>query len=124
MTKIVRVGLIFPTDLLEEFDETISRMGYNSRSKAIQNSGNKNRCVSDALGPTQPRNLFLYARSSKRKRLPRNYRSQRRSTRGRAEEFYVKVAHNTEEACELVGAGFEYVTGEYNDGGKIFRKRK
>ncbi len=28
------------------------------------------------------------------------------------------------EACELVEAGFEYVTEEYNDGGKIFRKLK
>ena len=30
---------------------------------------------------------------------------------------------NAEEAVELVELGFEYVTGEYNDGGKIFRKR-
>jgi hypothetical protein len=29
-----------------------------------------------------------------------------------------------EEACDLMEAGFEYVTGEYHDGGKIFRKRK
>ena len=35
----------------------------------------------------------------------------------------VKVAHNVDEACELVKAGFEYVIGEYLDG-KIFRKRK
>jgi len=27
-------------------------------------------------------------------------------------------------AISLVEAGFEYVTGEYNDGGKILRKRK
>ena len=38
--------------------------------------------------------------------------------------FTVRVAHNTGEACSLVEAGFEYVTGEYTDGGKIFRKRK
>jgi hypothetical protein len=31
---------------------------------------------------------------------------------------------NTQEACKLAEAGFEYVTGEYTDGGKIFRKRK
>jgi hypothetical protein len=31
---------------------------------------------------------------------------------------------NTQEACKLAGVSFEYVTGEYNDGGKIFRKRK
>ncbi|MGC9346244.1 MAG: tyrosine-type recombinase/integrase [Candidatus Bathyarchaeales archaeon] len=39
-------------------------------------------------------------------------------------DFIVKVATNVEEACKLIQAGFEYVTGEYNDGGKIFRKRK
>ena len=38
--------------------------------------------------------------------------------------FFVRVAHNVKEACDLVEAGFEYVTGEYNDGGKILRKRK
>jgi integrase len=41
-----------------------------------------------------------------------------------AEEFTSRVAANTQEACSLIEAGFEYVTGEYNDGGKIFRKRK
>jgi hypothetical protein len=35
-----------------------------------------------------------------------------------------RVAEGLEEACDLVEAGFEYVTGEYRDGGKIFRKRK
>jgi len=34
------------------------------------------------------------------------------------------VAKNVEEAKKLVKVGFEYVTGEYDDGGKIFRKRK
>lgn len=43
---------------------------------------------------------------------------------GRADEFHAKVAYEAEEACKLVEVGFEYVTGEYNDGGKIFRKRK
>lgn len=43
---------------------------------------------------------------------------------GKAEDFYVKVAHNVEEVCKLVEVGFEYVTGDYSDGGKIFRKRK
>jgi hypothetical protein len=38
--------------------------------------------------------------------------------------FICKVAHNVGEAIELIEAGFEYVTGEYNDGGKLFRKRK
>jgi hypothetical protein len=40
------------------------------------------------------------------------------------DEFTVRVATNVEEACAFVEAGFEYVTGEYGDGGKIFRKRK
>ncbi|NIR87294.1 hypothetical protein GWO13_06880 [Candidatus Bathyarchaeota archaeon] len=40
------------------------------------------------------------------------------------EDFTARVAHNVNEACQLVEAGFEYVTGDYSDGGKIFRKRK
>ncbi len=38
MAKIVRVGVTFPPDLLRELDETIDMMGYDSRSKAIQDS--------------------------------------------------------------------------------------
>jgi hypothetical protein len=41
-----------------------------------------------------------------------------------ADEYHVKVAKNVEEAMKLVEVGFEYVTGDYNDGSKIFRKRK
>lgn len=40
-----------------------------------------------------------------------------------SDDFTVRVAHNVGEACALTEAGFEYVTGEYTDGGKIFRKR-
>jgi hypothetical protein len=40
------------------------------------------------------------------------------------QEYITKVAHNVKEACSLIEAGFEYVTGEYDDGGKIFRKPK
>jgi len=40
------------------------------------------------------------------------------------DNFITRVAQNTEESCKLVDVGFEYVTGEYSDGGKIFRKRK
>jgi len=40
------------------------------------------------------------------------------------DDFSSRVAKAVGEACALVEAGFEYVTGEYNDGGKIFRKRK
>ena len=39
-------------------------------------------------------------------------------------DYHVRVANNVKEACDLVKSGFQYVTGEYNDGGKIFRKPK
>jgi len=38
--------------------------------------------------------------------------------------FICKVATNTTEACNLVEDGFTFVTDEYSDGGKIFRKPK
>ena len=38
MSKIVRVGVTFPPDLLKEFDEMLKEIGYESRSKAIQDS--------------------------------------------------------------------------------------
>ena len=38
MNKIVRVGVTFPPDLLSELDEVLDEMGYESRSKAIQDS--------------------------------------------------------------------------------------
>jgi len=38
MTKITRVGVTFPPDLLKDFDEIISKMGYENRSKAIQDA--------------------------------------------------------------------------------------
>ena len=40
------------------------------------------------------------------------------------EGFTARIAHDVGEAAALVEVGFEYVTGEYGDGGKIFRKRK
>ena len=40
------------------------------------------------------------------------------------DQYVVKVANNIKEACDLIEVGFEYVTGEYDDGGKIFRKLK
>jgi len=40
------------------------------------------------------------------------------------DKFTVRVAHNVGEAVALIEAGFEYVTGDYTDGGKLFRKRK
>jgi CopG family nickel-responsive transcriptional regulator len=38
VAKIVRVGVTFPPDLLKDFDEIISKMGYESRSKAVQDA--------------------------------------------------------------------------------------
>ena len=38
MTKITRVGVTFPPDLLKEFDEAIEKIGYDNRSKAIQDA--------------------------------------------------------------------------------------
>ena len=38
MAKIVRVGVTFPPELLKEFDEITGKMGYESRSKAIQDA--------------------------------------------------------------------------------------
>jgi len=40
------------------------------------------------------------------------------------DKFVSKIAHDVEEAAKLVEDGFDFVTGEYDDGGKIFRKRK
>jgi len=38
MTKITRVGVTFPPDLLRDFDGIIQKIGYPSRSKAIQDA--------------------------------------------------------------------------------------
>jgi CopG family nickel-responsive transcriptional regulator len=38
MAKIIRVGVTFPPDLLKDFDEVIGKIGYESRSKAVQDA--------------------------------------------------------------------------------------
>jgi integrase len=38
--------------------------------------------------------------------------------------FTCRVAHNAGEAIGLIEIGFEYITGEYSERGKLFRKRK
>lgn len=38
MAKIVRVGVTFPPDLLKDFDAIINRIGYDNRSKAVQDA--------------------------------------------------------------------------------------
>lgn len=42
----------------------------------------------------------------------------------KSDQFYAALARDAQEACKLTESGFEYVTGEYDDGGKLFRKRK
>jgi hypothetical protein len=37
-----------------------------------------------------------------------------------ADEYHAKVINNLEKATRHIEVGFEYVTGDYNDGGKIF----
>jgi CopG family nickel-responsive transcriptional regulator len=38
MTRVVRVGVTFPPELLKDFDEVISEIGYGNRSKAVQDA--------------------------------------------------------------------------------------
>jgi CopG family nickel-responsive transcriptional regulator len=38
MPKIVRVGVTFPPNLLKEFDDISGKLGYKSRSKAVQDA--------------------------------------------------------------------------------------
>ena len=38
MPKIKRAGVTFPPDLLKDFDEIVRKMGYENRSKAVQDA--------------------------------------------------------------------------------------
>jgi CopG family transcriptional regulator, nickel-responsive regulator len=38
MPKVTRIGVTISPDLLKDFDEIINKMGYESRSKAIQDA--------------------------------------------------------------------------------------
>ena len=38
MSKVTRIGVTFPPELLKEFDEITGKMGYQSRSKALQDA--------------------------------------------------------------------------------------
>jgi len=38
MTKITRFGVTFPPELLKDFDDITQKMGYESRSKALQDA--------------------------------------------------------------------------------------
>ncbi len=69
--------------------------------------------VQQFLGHREVKNTMLYIQLDKQ--LFQNYAE---------DQFITRVAHNVGEACSFIESNFEYVTGEYNDGGKIFRKRK
>ena len=44
--------------------------------------------------------------------------------KGENDQYTVKVANSVIEATALIQTSFKYVTGEYDDGGKIFKKLK
>ena len=69
--------------------------------------------VADFLGHKDLENTRLYIQLEKN--LLRNLPN---------DQFITRVALNVEEACRMIEVGFEYITGEYTNGGKIFRKRK
>lgn len=39
------------------------------------------------------------------------------------DQYVCKVARNAQEAMQLIELGFEYVTGEYHDGGNCLRSK-
>jgi hypothetical protein len=69
--------------------------------------------VAEFLSHKELKNTRLYIQLEKKlfKNLPNDL-------------FITRVAYNPKDACSFIEVGFEYATGEYNDGGKIFRKRK
>ncbi len=82
-------------------------------------------------------NIYLILTCIKRARynyLPLEFIRRNRSTSahfaegiiGKREhdEYTVRVANNVGEATALMEAGFDYATGKYSDGGKIFKKLK
>jgi len=68
--------------------------------------------VMEFLGHKEIRNTVLYI--TLEKQLFRTVQ----------DNYVSRIALSAADACKLVDVGFEYVTGEYNDGGKIFRRMK
>jgi CopG family nickel-responsive transcriptional regulator len=64
MTKIIRVGVTFPPELLKEFDEIIRTMGYENRSKAVQDAIRmfvaERRLLQDGIGDQAGLMMMLY----------------------------------------------------------------
>jgi hypothetical protein len=49
---------------------------------------------------------------------------QLRARQDQDDQIISKVAKTAQDAVHLIELGFEYVTGEYDDGGKLFKKQK
>jgi len=69
--------------------------------------------VAQFLGHSDVKNTMLYIQIDKQ--LFQNFGE---------DQFTTKIAQTTDECCKLLEVGFEYVTVSFDDGGKIFRKRK
>jgi hypothetical protein len=46
------------------------------------------------------------------------------SSKTKTTSYVCKVAENAQDAVYLIELGFEYVACEYDDGGKLFKKKK
>jgi CopG family nickel-responsive transcriptional regulator len=64
MTKIIRVGVTFPPELLKDFDEITGTMGYENRSKAVQDAVRmfvaERRLLQDGIGDQAGLIMMLY----------------------------------------------------------------
>jgi CopG family nickel-responsive transcriptional regulator len=64
MTKIIRVGVTFPPELLKDFDEITGTMGYENRSKAVQDAVRmfvaERRLLQDGIGDQAGLMMMLY----------------------------------------------------------------
>jgi len=69
-------------------------------------------CVMQFLGHKKIENTLLYVQLTNS------------IFQDRDDKYICKVAKTAQEAVQLVELGFEYVTGEYHDGGKLFKKQK
>ncbi len=69
MGNIVRVGVTFPSKLLSDFDRIIKDMGYESRSKAVQDTVrtfvNDQKWLSDVKGTKTGSITMVYDRETK-----------------------------------------------------------
>lgn len=70
MGNIVRVGVTFPSKLLSDFDRIIKDMGYESRSKAVQDTVrtfvNEQKWLSNVKGTKTGSITMIYNRETKK----------------------------------------------------------